>query len=104
MQQKAESLLCYTADTTSAKASTLKQNKITVTITLQMKTMQGKCKLVQSKLLFINPISPQNLDINYINEFNDQITPALTRKFPSESSTIFKWSVYRKHTITQYIK
>ena len=71
MQESAESLLCYTADTTSAKASTLKDNKITVTITLQMKTTQGKCKLVQSKLLYINPISPQNLEINYINECND---------------------------------
>lgn len=71
VQESAESLLCYTADTTSAKASTLKDNKITVTITLQMKTTQGKCKLVQSKLLYINPISPQNLEINYINECND---------------------------------
>ena len=71
MQESAENLLCYTADTTSAKASTLKDNKITVTITLQMKTTQDKCKLVQSKLLYINPISPQNLEINYINECND---------------------------------
>ena len=71
VQESAESLQCYTADTTSAKASTLKDNKITVTITLQMKTTQGKCKLVQSKLLYINPISPQNLEINYINECND---------------------------------
>ena len=71
VQESAESLLCYTADTTSAKASTLKDNKITVTITLQMKTTQGKCKLVQSKLLYIYPISPQNLEINYINECND---------------------------------
>lgn len=71
VQESAESLLCYTADTTSAKASTLKDNKITVTITWQMKTTQGKCKLVQSKLLYIYPISPQNLEINHINECND---------------------------------
>lgn len=71
MQESTESLLCYTAVTTSARASTLKHNKITVTIMLQIKTMQGKCKLVQYKLLYINPISPQNLEINYINEFND---------------------------------
>lgn len=72
VQESTEGLLCYTADTTSAKASTLKYNKITVTIMLQlMKTMQGKCKLVHSKLLYINPISPHNLEINYINEFND---------------------------------
>ena len=61
VQESTESLLCYTADTTSAKASTLKHNKITVTIMLQMKTMQGKCKLVQSKLLYINPISPTTM-------------------------------------------
>ena len=71
VQESTESLLCYTADTTSAKASTLKHNNITVTIMLQMKTMQGKCKLVQYNLLYINPISPQNLEINYINKFND---------------------------------
>lgn len=65
-QESTESLLCYTADTTSAKASTLKHNKITVTIMLQIKTMQGKCKLVQYKLLYINPISPQNLEINIL--------------------------------------
>ena len=63
VQESTESLLCYTADTTSAKASTLKHNNITVTIMLQMKTMQGECKLVQSKLLYINPVSLTTLTL-----------------------------------------